>query len=80
MMTSVMPVATVVGCYAIVGLVPTRSQNVVFTHLKIEAWWTILNIDTRSCARVCVATEAVWVGGAHVQAVDTRVVGQAMHA
>jgi hypothetical protein len=35
-MTSAMTVATVVGCYGIVGLVPPRSPNLGVTNLKTE--------------------------------------------
>jgi hypothetical protein len=38
-----------------------------------------MNIDTKSRARVRVADKAVWVGRALVHAIDTRVVGQAVH-
>jgi hypothetical protein len=74
-MTSAMLVATAVGCYAIAGLAPPHSPKLGLTNLKIEVRSTIFNIDTGSRACMRMATEAVWVGGAHVQATYTRVDG-----
>jgi hypothetical protein len=37
MMTSAMPVATVVGCYVIAGLVPPCSLKLGLINLKTEA-------------------------------------------
>jgi hypothetical protein len=73
MMMSAMPMATMVGCYAIAGLVLPRSPKLELANLKIEACRTISNIDTTSRARVHVATEVVWVGGVREQATDVTV-------
>jgi hypothetical protein len=75
----IIPVATMVGCYAIDGLIPPHSPKMRLTKPKNQSVRNcVKHRHYISCVRMRMAAKVIWVGRAHVQAVDGREVGQAV--